>query len=181
MSNPEIDNLNKANQDIFNQLIAADEPNKLPESLFVQNFLPYFCGELDISKNDDVIPYWYSIAGSPNKEVAIIGDRGEILYRVPALSDTSIIDPTKEKGRVNFGEIVSLAKLYTNQSPVAGENYINQKLAEKFYKLTAKSRVFTENEKRWMEIFTRYGKVKEDEANAEEDKSSKLSDDEMEF
>lgn len=181
MANPEIDNLNKANEDIYKQLIVADAVNKLPENLFVENFLPYFCGELDIAANDEVIPYWYAIAGSPNKEVSIIDERGQSLYQVPALADTSIIDPTKEQGRVNFGEIVSLAKLYTNQSPVAGENYINKKLAEKFYKLTAKSKVFSDNEKRWVEIFKRYGKIKAEELKTEEDKTSKLSDDEMEF
>lgn len=182
MSNPEIDSLNLQNQQIFEALVVKDTLAKLPEYLFVQNFLPYFCGELDISKNDEVIPYWYAIAGSPTKEVEIIDESGKSLFVVPSLTDTSIIDPSKEKGRINFAEIVHLAKLYSNQSPVAGENFINTQLADKFYKLTAKSKVFGDNEKRWLDIFVRYGKIKElSGTDATVDTSTKMSDDEIEF
>lgn len=182
MANAELDNINQQQIQLFDLLVTNDKASKLPEQLFVTNFLPYFCGELNIDTNEDVLPYWFSIAGSPNKEVSIIDGRGIELYKVPALSDTSIIDPTKEKGKMNFGEIVSLAKLYTNLSPAQGQNFINDKLAEKFYKLTAKSKIFTDNEKRWYDIFARYGKIKPDDVGKiEDDKASKLSDDELEF
>ena len=182
MSNVELDNLSAQNEQIFKALVIDDQVSTLPESLFVQNFLPFFCGERDIASNAEVIPYWFAIAGSPTKEVEIIDDSGNSLYKVPALSDTSIIDPVKEKGNVNFGEIVSLTKLYTNQSPTAGENFINKQLADKFYKLTAKSDVFSENEKRWVDIFARYGKIKiNDQVQDSGASSGKLGDDELEF
>src|SRR3990167_8751263 len=101
MTTPGMDGIDtQAAIDAFKELVTESEPNKLPEHLFVQNFLPYFCGELDINTNKDVLPYWYSIAGSASKEVEIIDSSGKPIYRVPALADNSVIEPKKKRGNV---------------------------------------------------------------------------------
>ena len=103
---------------------------------------------------------WYGIAGSPSSEVLIIDDNDKPLYKVPALVDTSIINPNREKGSINFSQIVTMAKMYGNITPTAGMNALNGGLAKKYSEIQSKSKAFTENEKRWMDIFQRYGKVK---------------------
>lgn len=181
MANPELEKIGKENEMIFNSLVTNAPVSKLPESLFVQNFLPYFCGERNIAENEDVLPYWFSIAGSASAEVEIIDNNGEPLFRVPAIADTSIIDPKKNRGDNNLAEVVYMSKLYTNQTPIAGENYLNEKLAKQFEKLVAKSDVFGTNEQRWKEIFIRYNKIKPVEIQAGKDDTGKLTDDDFEF
>ena len=51
----------------FDQLVVEPMKNaaKLPESIFVGLFLPYFKGEKNINDGQNVLAQWYSIAGSP--------------------------------------------------------------------------------------------------------------------
>lgn len=182
MENSKLTLLEEENKQLFDLLITNADVNKLPETLFVENFLPFFCGEREIGDNKDFLPYWISIAGSPTAEVQIIDGAGYELYRVPPIADTTIIEPAKRKGNVNFGEIVALTKLHSNVTPAKGENYLNKQLADKFFKLTSQSTIFSENEKRWISIFERYGKLKvDDTALANKKAAEVLRDDEFEF
>lgn len=176
--------ITEENEMIHAALVTNNEPNQLPERLFVNNFLPFFCGEIDIEKEPGFFAMWFGIAGSPSLEVSIIDDMGKVLYRVPSIMDSSIINPNRENSTINFAHIVTMAKLYGNITPIAGENALNGGLAKKYSELQNKSKVFTTNEQRWIEIFAKYGKIKMTpgiSANIASKKDGSLSDDDFEF
>jgi predicted HAD superfamily phosphohydrolase YqeG len=140
--------------------ILVKGPNKdltrLPESTFVVNFLPYFNGKKSLDDNKDVIALWISIAGSTTKEVMVVNNNNEPLYTVPAMNDTSIFDMSDKNNSQKFQMIVQNFQMYSNITPVSGQNYLENALGVKIEKLRTESTAFIENEKRWLEIFARY-------------------------
>lgn len=146
--------------DILAQLEAIPV-KQLPEHIFVQTFLPYFCGEKDINAGENLLGLWIGVATTPTSEVEIISSTGIPLFRVPALIDTSIINPVRSDDQaIGFSRIIALANEYSRDIPIVGENILVKNLAIKAKEIQSKSTVFTENEKRWIEIFTRYNKIK---------------------
>lgn len=180
----EMAQLRERNRALADQLAVSNNAGKLPEYLFVSNFLPYFCGERLMSANPNVFPMWVSIAGSATSEVDILNDRGETIFSVPALVDLSTIDPVRKPGDASaLGQIAGMAKMHANQTPTAGTNYMNAKLAEKFNKIVTRSETFTTNQERWNAIFARYGKGARTVAtnSPTTESSGKLTDDDMVF
>jgi uncharacterized protein (UPF0128 family) len=164
--------------------ILVERPNKdltrLPESTFVMNFLPYFNGERVLDKNSDVMATWIAIAGTAAKEVLVVDNNNIPLYTVPAMSDTSIFDMTDKKNSQKFKLIVQNFQMYNNITPVSGQNYLESALGEKIQKLRAESVSFSENEKRWLEIFARYNPaLAQASKDTSTDMSDKLPDDDM--
>lgn len=167
---------------IFGKLVSNPLANRLPEKLFVENFLPYFCGEVEIPEETELYSLWYGIAGSPTGEVDIIDTRGKSLYKVPPLMNTNIINPKREdSNEMNFSQIIALATMYGNMTPVAGLNALNTGLSGKLETLRNRSVEFSEYETRWIEIFKRYGKIKEKTTSSAAVVENKLQEDEMEF
>lgn len=167
---------------IYSKLVANPLANKLPERLFVENFLPYFCGEVEIPEETELYSLWYGIAGSPTGEVDIIDISGKSLYKVPPLMNTNIINPKRgDNNDMNFSQIIALASMYNNMTPVAGLNALNTGLANKLETLRNKSVEFTDYEIRWIDIFKRYGKIKQNTVSSVAVADNRLQEDEMEF
>lgn len=156
------------------------EINKLPESIFVQVFLPFFCGEKSINDEKDILVKWVSIAGSPTKEVQIIDDNGDDLFVVPALMDSTIIDIKNDSQGQTFLSIIANYELHKNQLPVVGENYLKNSIDEKMKTLTKDSTAHESNEKSWNEIFIRYNKIDGPDTDESAD-VNRLSDDEISY
>ena len=170
--------------DIYKQLVSETEVNQLPEKLFVTNFLPFFCGERDPEKDPDFFVFWVSIAGSPVSEVEIIDERGKPLFRVPPLNDTTIIKPDRTvKNSINFSQIITMAKMYANMTPTAGQNALMNGLGEKYKELQAKSEIFDKNTIRWLDILARYGKLPKQvtTSTSAPSKPGALTDDDFDF
>lgn len=158
--------------------------SSLPESIFVQVFLPFFCGEKSILDSPKIMPDWISIAGSPSKEVQIVDDDMKPLFKIPAMADTSTIDVTAlMTGKQNFMDIVKTFMLYRNQIPARAENYLNDVIEPRIASLRTDSKVFNENEKRWQEIFIRYGKAPSEKAKEKDLEKAKgnMLPDELDF
>lgn len=166
----------------FNALVEkpALEINQLPESIFAQVFLPFFCGEKNLTDEPDILVKWISIAGNPTKEVQIIDENSNPIFKVPALADSSIFDVTNAKGGQPFYNIIMNYELHKNQLPVIGQKYLNNSISERFQSLTKSSTVYAANEKEWNTIFVRYGKVKADLNKASDDKT-RMDQDEIEY
>lgn len=91
---------------IFSNITVPDI-NNLPEEIFVQTFLPLFHGDInDIGVITKLTQDWLYIAGGPSQEVAIINNKGEELYKVPPIFNSSAISVT-EKGRRSIAEIIT--------------------------------------------------------------------------
>jgi hypothetical protein len=155
--------INKITQS-FNDLVVepSKEISRLPESVFVGYFLPFFCGEKTQKENPKIFAEWISIAGSPVKEVQIVDDVNRDLFVVPGLMDSSVIDKLNDRGTSSLLSIFTNYELHKAHLPVLGESYLANSLEQKIPTMTKSSEMIQENSEKWQHIFIRYGKVKQD-------------------
>lgn len=144
---------------IFPALVekANEVSSKLPENIFVQYFLPYFAGQIDLSNRPGLMAEWISIAGSPMAEVAIIDNNWNILYYVPGVFDTSFIDIRSRENVMSFKNITDQAALMSSNLPVLGDRFLTNSLGQKFNNMVDSMTSTDYNRQRWMSIFNRYG------------------------
>lgn len=135
--------------------------NKIPESLFVRNYLPVFCGEEPPEglTAQEVLRQWIQIAGLQFLPVKVFSDStGEILFEVPALLDRHAVYVGREKEATPpLSELMKTATAFAQVHPEAGTNYILKHLRD--YRLVGASPKFRERVEQWNQIFQRYGKA----------------------
>lgn len=147
---------------ILKDLSATTEEliNKIPESLFINDFLNFFCGEELPSgmTKETILKRWVEIAGIEYLPVYVVDDKtGEFLYKVPALLDRHAIGINRNVQNVpSIAAMLATANLYSEIHPDAGTNYILKNLPQ--YGLISASPAFSERVNEWNEIFRRYGK-----------------------
>lgn len=159
-----MESLARSTNQTFEALVVepSREKSRIPEQTFKDHFLPYFSGQANVSDNPDVLPMWVGIAGSPSSEVSVVDQSGNVLYDVPAIMDLSIIDSSRRKLGESLSNIYSQYELHSNQLPVVGERYLVEAMERKTSTLFKESEQFTNNSKRWNNIFERYG-IKQEE------------------
>lgn len=161
-----------------------DTVNRLPERIFKESFLAFFCGELPPNPKDDHAAVWISVAGAATSEVEIIDEVGKPLFRVPALIDTSGINPVVAERGVAIAAIAALASEHARSLPSTGRAFLMRNLELKSREIQKISTDFSANELRWIEIFKRYGKWKDVAAEKAEEvkqEESRIQDDELNF
>ena len=133
--------------------------NKLPEHVFVDFFLPYFSGKLNLKDSEEPITKWIGIAGSPTKEVDIIDNNtGEILFRVPSLINTTKLNVTKNDRRIASSEILAMsARKADSGIPGNVESYLMSVYPLKIQQLIKENDVDKDDLDKWKYIFNRYG------------------------
>lgn len=131
-------NLNTINQeaerDFINELIEVVTPplKKVPEPVFREIFLPYFTGEKVPTKDNDVLAHWAGIVGSATDAAEVVNVKGEVLFEVPPLIDTShLVISRKEDNGVNFGKIFEVYEDQARVHPNLGKNYLVEELSKK--------------------------------------------------
>lgn len=146
--------MDKSKTIIFDGLLNNSMVNKIPESLFVNYFLPCFIGN---SSNPNWVMEWISIAGSPMVEVGILKDgSNQILYYVPSILNTNNVLLHKQAG--DIGDIFARYDQINNNVPMQGLNFLIQALNSKNTELLDKIN-FNEVNQRWIDIFQRYNIV----------------------
>lgn len=150
-----IDSMQTQTNTIFDDLVVKNENSKLPEEIFQGHFLPFFSGQRHASKDDNVIAEWISVAGTPMNEVDIIDRDGEVLFTVPPLMDTNIINVTTNTSQRSMSAILSNYDLHHNNIPKVAVNKLNQNLGDKSEALL-NPKVSFENKERWDKIMLRY-------------------------
>jgi hypothetical protein len=151
--------LNKSKKSIFEGLLNEPYLNKIPESLFVNYFLPFFAGQ---ASSPNWVIEWIAIAGSPMARVAVFDDNTqEVLYIVPSLLNTqNLILPNRG---ANFAAVFNNYSQMSNNLPVQGLNFLIKALNDKNEELL-KNIDFNESTKTWKEIFQRYSLIPKDSA-----------------
>lgn len=140
---------------VHRNLIASSR-NSLPEAIFIAEFLPYFSGQLRVEKTNDVFLKWVGIAGMPSNEVSIINEMGEVLYTVPSLIDTSVINVKGDSSGSSISELMRRYTIRTNITPALGTEYLNN-AKDKVIEATIKQgKNQLDSIKRWDAIFARY-------------------------
>lgn len=146
-----MEDLRKGEENVFRGLVSEVEPNRLPEPIFVNYFLPGFLGN---NPNRNWLLEWISVAGSPAAEVSIFDPAtNQELFRVPpVLSSRNILLP-RERG--DLGDIFSQHKLMANTLGNQGTKYLFSELERKSSE--AISSYHNDTNDRWIAIMTRYG------------------------
>ena len=137
----------------FHKLIVEDAPVEImQESVFVQNFLPFFLGEIEDNEQTNFGITWAALSGRGTSEVQIIDANGSAMYRVPAFFDTEVIDVTRS-------DIFTVMKDYAIDKsihPVMATNRAMNSLRDEFKKIQRSSPMSDSNKERWIQIFNRY-------------------------
>ena len=133
-------------------IINSDLVNRIPESLFVNYFLPYFTGERH--DNPNWILEWISVAGSPMSEVVVFDDvTKEDLYVVPSLFNTKKLIFTR--GTDTFKNIYMHFNRLNANIPGLGFKFLNEMLEKKTGEIQELVD-HSESIKQWNYILTRY-------------------------
>lgn len=142
--------------DRIHQLI-VEEPKKhasrLPENIFRDYFLPVFAGLAPMGTHYEE---WISIAGAPSAEVSIVNETG-VLFNVPPLMNTDHIKRERPEGAMPFAAIVSMAQAFRTKSGAQGENVMTKQGIERYKASHDTKHDYSVDEKRWIDIFQRYG------------------------
>jgi len=134
-------------------IVNSDLVNRIPESLFVNYFLPYFTGERH--DNPNWVLEWISVAGSPMSEVVVFDDgTKEDLYVVPSLFNTKKLIFTR--GTETFKNIFMHFNRLNANIPGIGFNFLNEMLEKKTGEIEQLVD-HTESIKQWSYILARYG------------------------
>ena len=171
---------------VYDELVTKPKSNisVLPEAIFVQEFLPYFCGEKNFDDNVNILPTWIGIAGSPMNEVRIIDKNNKPLFNIPAIQGNPIKDVLNKNNGQRFLSVVAGYELRRNVTPQHGENFLNEALEKRIEALNLQNQSSNEDEQRWREILIHYGKAPspgEELPKQQPLKSDKLADDEIEY
>ena len=158
---------------------------RLPETLFVEFFLPLFRGDIkDPLLVEEYRSKWFTLARHPQGEVNIIDERGNVLFTTPSYSYTKMFDPTKSDVTGSFKDLITIANQMGSANPIRAKQYLENNLVKKFDAMRVKGHVLTKEEERWIAIFQRYASKNDDNISSGNSvggtKPSTLSDDDLE-
>lgn len=137
------------------------ERNKVPESIFVNYFLPRFVNLNNINGVDprNHIVEWISIAGSPMAEVSVVSDStGEELFVVPAYLSTNHL--SVGNGDTDCATILKMYEAMSRNIPKSGANYLINALGGKAEQMLS-TNTLEESVARWQAIFRRYNLIQD--------------------
>lgn len=125
---------------------------QMPESLFKKYILPLLLAQEGTVKD---LSIWVELTGSWMREISVFDDETkEELFIVPALvGTTSTAIKTHEVGSI--ASLIKEAERLSQTIPKAGEEKIERDVGNR---IKADTRRLVENQKRWNEIYTRYGR-----------------------
>lgn len=139
-----------------------DSINSIPESVFVQSFLPFFAGRLKPNEAKIAMADWIAVAGAPSKPVAVISDTdSKRLFVVPPMVTTVTVNPERRLSDLNagYGEIINNYVMNKHTSPRAAEAILNRDLLRKNAATSSGAAAGEVEEKVariWKSIFARY-------------------------
>ena len=141
---------------IFDMLIVKSETynHKLPEDIFINYFLPAFSGEVQLESS--VMNDWIDVAGSPTNEVDIINTKNEVIFSVPSLFDTNVINTVTKSSAPTLKTIYEGFDMRNNNIPVAASAFLKNELDKKVSDITIEGN--NNSTARWATILKRYGK-----------------------
>lgn len=138
-------------QNVFSSLVQNQLRQRLPERIFVERFLPYFSGKVNIASTSSPIAEWISIAGSPTSEVELIDGTGKVVATVPAVFHTGFINPRKSEETLS--RIAQQHEL-EKTNPI---NNSDNKFAQRILSKVPQATVAVSEEQKWETLFKRYG------------------------
>lgn len=163
--------IEKSRSIVFDGLLNAGPLNSIPESLFVNYFLPCFLGN---PSNPNWVMEWVSIAGTPMAEVGVFHDiTKEHLFTVPSLLNTSNLYLHKQSG--DIGDIFSRYDQISNNTPTRGLSFLIQALNSKNKELLH-NLDFNEVNQKWYFILNRYNLIEQNQQSVQKNNTQDSDD-----
>lgn len=123
--------------DVMDQI--ATPPAQIPEAVFRELFLPYLIGEKspvsgagDDGVDRNPIAHWIGLVGSASEPANVVDAKGEVVFQVPPMYDSSQINTTgRAKDAHNFETIFTVFAEESRISPARGGHYLIDQLSRK--------------------------------------------------
>lgn len=128
----------------------------VPEKVFVEHFLPLFCGEA-VDGPIGTYSQWADIAQGYYNEVKVISEAGEVVVTVPPLFDRHAVVPRTKRDAVPLGEALQTMELMAESSPQRALNYFS-KVANADARNAGNTALQNAHMQAWNTIFKHYGK-----------------------
>lgn len=134
----------------------ANYIQQFPEQLFVEHFIPLFAGEVQPTPHVNYNTWVEKVAGGENKAVEIVDENGSVLFTVPPMFDTSVLEQSKPGGE----SMTLIERHYSRlkEFDISGsQNYLRNKLSSMHIREKPTEEVYN-NFRAWNAIFERYGR-----------------------
>lgn len=161
------DTVDQAFDDLFKN---SEQNNRLPEFVFVQDFLPFFSGKVKDSADMGIMTNWIAIAGSAAKPLDIVDEQDRVLFTVPPLMTSNFLHEKQNLRGRSFNEIIRYAQEQGNRFAPLGVRALASEATSKLERMKiSESR---DDVDAWNKIFQRYGVVSEKTGRTSTDKKS---------
>lgn len=129
---------------------------RIPEEIFVDNFLEYFKNIKNAKPEQDPLMYqWLNISGSVYNEVELIDREGNIAAVVPPLISKKAISLDK-LDNVEFSQMGDQFELLNKNDGIRAYNYVATELSQ--LPRCIDKQTTDDDATRWLKIFKRYSK-----------------------
>lgn len=143
--------IDKAFSDLFED---KNQHARLPEAVFVNNFLPYFSGKVKDDRTLNITTNWIAVAGSASSPVDVVDGQDQVLFTVPPLMSTDFLRSKENIRGRSFNQILANARNQGNRLPVLGTRALINDTKAKLAGMTVQPTQQAMNQ--WEDIFNRY-------------------------
>lgn len=156
----------------------TEPKKKIPEPVFREIFLQYFTGERPMKKGEEAVAHWMGLVGSPTESAEVVDIKGDVLFEVPPMYDSSRINSYRDKNdRLNMGAVFAQ---YVEQAailPALGHKALVEGLAGQ----TKYIKPVDENSPSWDKVLAYYGLLDKPALEAGKSSPQASDDDGFEF
>lgn len=128
---------------------------RIPEIIFVRDFLPMFAGE--VPYNQDLIAVWYQISGGAFNRVNIVDRKGDVVNTVPPIIDRNVLPTDNKRGESTYSLFVQHESL-SQISPMAAQGELSNQLTHKYIPTVGNDVNDSPLKLEWSKLFAAYGK-----------------------
>lgn len=154
----ELKNLESEIHRISNLIDEQAEQNlvRITERQFREVFLPFFAA-------DEHLPYkvdagnWEKIAGSPFREVIVVNEYGQPLFKVPPLLNREAVNVYQQEGHDSMNEVLGRANNLFSIHPAKGKSFLNMHFSKRLSETRGNPKIL-ETINIWNQIFKRYNR-----------------------
>lgn len=135
----------------------------IPEVIFLQYFLPFFCGETD-ENAQELLNQWFTIAGNTYAPVNIVNANGQFIIQVPPIHDRTTLSPILNRDQ-DIAYTFTVAQAKASLSPTLANNIINNGLSQRFNSIANNDKANPVLKEQWLKLFQHYGKIEKGPIN----------------
>lgn len=141
------------------QAIEKTATRQVSEEIFLAYYLDLFTGK-STENRDNLLSYWYAIAGTPYTPVDVINSRGEIVVTVPPILNRNTIPVKSDRPQeTDLSYVFDVAQQQASLSPTMANNTVANTLTGRFLKEIDSGSVASLKEQ-WEVLFAHYAPKK---------------------